>query len=114
MTADGSMQKASYCVTLPPTANSPRAMKMNKGKGKSKKPLMPVTDAQVAQFQLQINGGRFGRGKKLHDHCFELDEFGIIRCTLCPQIIGLAKNMKRHTDDSAKHKKTIPEEDQWR
>ena len=48
-------------------------MKMNKGKGKAKKPIVPVTDAQVAQFQLQINGGRFGRGEKLHDHGFELD-----------------------------------------
>ena len=51
---------------------------MNKGNGKSRKPLVPVTDAQVAQFQLQINGGQFGRGKKLHDHSFELDKFGII------------------------------------
>ena len=80
-------------------------MKTKKGKGKAKKPLVPVIDAQVDQFQLQINGGRFGRGKKLHDHGFELDKFGIIQCTLCPQIIGLAKTMKRHTDDSTKHKK---------
>ena len=54
MTADGSMHKASECVTLPPTATSPRAMNMNKGKGKAKKPLVLVTDAQVDQFQLQI------------------------------------------------------------
>ena len=78
MTADGSMQKASECVTLPPNKTSPRAMKTKKGKGKAKKPLVPVTDAQVDQFQLQINEGRFGRGKKLHDHGFELDKFGIV------------------------------------
>ena len=33
MTADGSMQKASECVTQPPTETSPRAMKMNKSRG---------------------------------------------------------------------------------
>ena len=60
--ADGSMQKASECFTLPPTATSPRAIKMNKVKGKSKKLFVPFIDAQVAQFQLQINGGWFVRG----------------------------------------------------
>ena len=54
MTADGRMQKASECVTLPPTATSPRSIKMNKGKGKSKKQLVPVTDAQVDQFATEI------------------------------------------------------------
>ena len=80
-------------------------MKMNKGKGKAKKPLVPFTDAQVAQFKLQINWGRFWRWKKLNDRGFELDKFGIILCTLWHQIIGLTKNMKCHTDDSVKHKK---------
>ena len=101
MTADGSMQKVSECITLPPAATSPRATKMNKGMGKDKKPKVPVTHAQ---FKMQINGGRFGTGKQLHDHGFELDKFGVIRCTLCPQVIGLAKNMKRHTEESVKHK----------
>ena len=33
------------------------------------------------------------------------DKFGIIQCTLCPQIIELAKTMKRHTDDSTNQNK---------
>ena len=50
MTADGSMQKASECVTLPPTATYPRAIKMNKGKGKAKKPPVHLWQAQVVSW----------------------------------------------------------------
>ena len=63
MTTDVSMQKASECVTLPPTATSPRAMNMNKGEGKAKKPRVLVTDAQVDQFSCKSMGVGLGGGR---------------------------------------------------
>ena len=51
-----------------------------------------------------MNGGRFGTAKKLQDHGFKLWKDGIIICTLCPQIIELPKNIRRHMDESLLHK----------
>ena len=44
-----------------------------------------------------------GTAKKLHDHGFKLGKDGIIRCTFCPQIIEMPKNMRQHTEDYAFH-----------
>ena len=96
------MKKVSEVIELHPTATFPRAVKMNKGlrKGKTPEPCKHVTDEK---FRLKINGGSFGNMKKLHDHGFKLGKYGIIICTLCPQIIDLPNNTIIHTEEFALH-----------
>ena len=81
MTADGSMKKVSEVIEIPPDTTFPREVNMNKGMGggNTTAPSKPVTGEQ---FKLQINGGRFGTAKNLHDHGFKLGKDGITRCTL--------------------------------
>ena len=56
-------------IEIPPAATCPRAVNMNKevGEGNTSAPCKPITDEE---FKYQINGGRFGNAKKLHDHGF--------------------------------------------
>ena len=102
MTADGSMQKVSECINLPTPATAPRTQVMNKGKGK-KRVYKSITPKQ---YELQLNGGRGGNKKKLHDHGFEhCKTTGVIRCSLCDIVFAdPIKNMTRHVDTSDKHK----------
>ena len=102
MTADGSMQKVSECITLPTPATAPRTQLMNKGTGKKKE----YKSLTQKQYELQLNGGRGGKKKKLHGHGFErCKNTGVIRCTLCDIVFAdPIKNMTRHVDTSDKHK----------
>ena len=47
---------------------------------------------------MQLNGGRDGRNKKLHEHVFVL-KHRIIFCSLCGEVIAKHENMARHTDN---------------
>jgi uncharacterized C2H2 Zn-finger protein len=96
------MKKVSECINLPTPATAPRTQVMNKGKGK-KRVYKSITPKQ---YELQLNGGRGGNKKKLHDHGFEhCKTTGVIRCSLCDIVFAdPIKNMTRHVDTSDKHK----------
>ena len=57
------------------------------------------------QFNMQLNGGRFGKGPKLHDHGFELTPDGTIRCTMCNAILVKHQNIPRHATQNETHRK---------